>query len=105
MSGLELRHSWCVPAPHPVFAGHFPNMPIVPGVLLLDTVIQVLGAAGWADPIHLRSVKFLSPARPGDTLDMVCTPAANGTIHFEILAGTRKVAVGDLTASVARQPA
>ena len=32
-----------VPEKSPVFEGHFPGMPLVPGVLLIDTMAQASG--------------------------------------------------------------
>ena len=32
-----------VPAKSPVFEGHFPGMPLVPGVLLIETMAQASG--------------------------------------------------------------
>ena len=35
--------AWCrVAADHPALPGHFPGRPIVPGVLLLDAVLQAM---------------------------------------------------------------
>lgn len=103
MSHPSSRHEWTLPAHHPVFAGHFPGTPIVPGVLLLDTLIQVLAQAGMTDArLEIRSAKFLSPARPGETLTVQHTPAAGGMIRFEIFAGARKIAMGDVAALTAQ---
>jgi hypothetical protein len=50
---------------HPTGAGHFPGNPIIPGALLLDHMLDVIGRArkGRQD---VRVAKFLRPVRPGD---------------------------------------
>jgi len=90
---------WTVPLDHPSFAGHFPGTPILPGVVLLDIVLHAIAAAtGIAlDICEIRSVKFLSPAKPGDELVIQHVISASGTIHFDIVAGTRKIASGSIT--------
>ena len=89
---------WTVPADHPAFAGHFPGTPILPGVVLLDTVLHAIGAAtGIAlDRCEISSVKFLHPAGPGDELAIEHIVSASGSIRFEIVAGTRKIASGSI---------
>ena len=87
---------WTVPADHPAFAGHFPDTPIFPGVMLLDTVIHTITVAtGIAlDICEIQSVKFLKPASPGDDLLIRHILSTNGKISFEILAGVKKIASG-----------
>jgi len=89
---------WTVPADHPSFVGHFPGTPILPGVVLLDTVLHVITAAtGIAlDRCEISSVKFLSPAGPGDELSIGYIVSAGGSIRFEVAAGMRKVASGSI---------
>lgn len=91
---------WTVPADHPTFAGHFPGMPILPGVVLVDIALQAIAdASGIAlDTCEISAVKFLSPAGPGDALLIRHSIADNGTIRFDILAGERKIASGNLVA-------
>jgi 3-hydroxymyristoyl/3-hydroxydecanoyl-(acyl carrier protein) dehydratase len=87
---------WTVPADHPAFAGHFPGSPILPGVVLLDTVLHAIAAAtGIAlDRCEISSLKFISPARPGDELAIQHIVPAGGSIRFDIVAGVRKIASG-----------
>ena len=93
---------WTVPADHPALAGHFPGTPIIPGVLLLDIALHTIAAAtGMAlDACTISSVKFLSPARPGDDVVIRHEITANGTIHFAIDSGARKIASGKIVLGV-----
>ena len=89
---------------HPAFAGHFPGMPILPGVLLLDAAVhavsQALGASGAAG-CQISSAKFLSPAGPGETLAVSWTRSASGSGRFDISCGSRKIATGTLVLPLA----
>jgi 3-hydroxymyristoyl/3-hydroxydecanoyl-(acyl carrier protein) dehydratase len=89
---------WTVPADHPACAGHFPGTPILPGAMLLDTVLHAIAAAtGIAlDICDINSVKFLSPACPGDDLAIEHVLSASGAIRFEIVAGRRRIASGSI---------
>lgn len=89
---------WSIPHDHPAFAGHFPGTPILPGVVLLDKVLQAIAHAGAiaVDHCEIGSVKFLSPVRPGDELVLRHSVSASGTICFDIVAGMRKIASGSV---------
>ena len=61
----------------PYFQGHFPNHPIMPGVLQLEAIAQVAGilmlkqienAGKLAYFMAAENVKWRKPVRPGDTL-------------------------------------
>lgn len=92
-----------VPVDHPAFAGHFPGAPILPGVVLLDEVIQALSQAmadasnGGEALFKINSAKFLSPVKPGETLTISCTDTATGSTRFEITGLGRTVATGILS--------
>lgn len=89
---------WTVPLDHPAFAGHFPGTPILPGVLLLDVVLHSIAAAtGMAsERCTISSVKFLSPAGPGDELTIAHSIEPSGTIRFNVVAGARRIAAGSI---------
>ncbi len=89
---------WSVPLDHPAFAGHFPEHPILPGVVLLDEALQRIANMHGMTPdrYEISSVKFTSPARPGDRLLFQQTTLPNGTMRFDITSGSRKIASGSI---------
>ena len=74
----------CVSVNEPYFQGHFPDLPVMPGVLTLEAMAQAGGILVLSDldedflveHIFLFSgierVKFRRPVYPGDRLDMHC---------------------------------
>jgi 3-hydroxymyristoyl/3-hydroxydecanoyl-(acyl carrier protein) dehydratase len=89
-----------VPANHPAYEGHFPGMPVLPGVVLLDEALHAAGntfghvPGGW----RIGSVKFLVPVRPAQPLEVCLERTDSGSIRFDILSGDQKVATGTVTA-------
>lgn len=84
---------------HPVFAGHFPGKPMVPGVLLLDAALHAAQAASGKGHgrCQIGSAKFLSPVLPGETLVISCAPTSGGHTRFDISGQGRQVATGTFT--------
>ncbi|MEO6322157.1 MAG: 3-hydroxyacyl-ACP dehydratase [Polaromonas sp.] len=86
---------------HPAFAGHFPEMPILPGVVLLDAVVHAVShVQGITTSCQISSAKFLSPVGPGETLVISWSRSAAGGMRFDISSGARKVATGALAFSL-----
>lgn len=67
-----------VSANEPHFAGHFPNFPVMPGVLIIEAMAQVGGILVGSVAPHTRGkimflasveeAKFRKPVMPGDQL-------------------------------------
>lgn len=71
----------CVSFNEPFFAGHFPGDPIMPGVLLIESmaqsaavlVIKSLGHEGVGSLVYFMAIeeaRFRRPVRPGDQLKL-----------------------------------
>jgi 3-hydroxymyristoyl/3-hydroxydecanoyl-(acyl carrier protein) dehydratase len=87
-----------IPLRHPVFDGHFPNRPLVPGSLLLELIL-----VAWGGPVTgVRSAKFFRPVIPGDVLTLSFAPVAGGSaIRFDCMRGTQTVCAGTLVGEAA----
>jgi 3-hydroxyacyl-[acyl-carrier-protein] dehydratase len=88
-----------VGADHPIFAGHFPGRPIVPGVMLLEWVLVEVSAALGRAPsaVRVREAKFFLPLEPGQRAQLQVD--AGGTTMrctFDIRCGANAIARGIL---------
>lgn len=85
----------CVSVNEPYFMGHFPDAPIMPGVLLIECAAQLCSlviapenAAADADKLYVllkvKDFKFLKPVIPGDRLEIEvkCTLASAAAYEF-----------------------
>jgi UDP-N-acetylglucosamine acyltransferase len=100
------------------FEGHFPGAPVMPGVLLMESLAQAAGI--WllkdaADPsrleVHLVGIddaKFRRPAQPGDQLrlevQVLHRRGALCRVRGEVKAGENRVAEANLLLQVATLP-
>jgi 3-hydroxymyristoyl/3-hydroxydecanoyl-(acyl carrier protein) dehydratase len=84
-----------IPAGHPALAGHFPDAPVLPGVILLDEMVRVVeneGGGRW----RIGRAKFVRPVHAGDTLTLAHERLPNGSIRFSIRCAGEPVAHGVL---------
>ena len=87
-----------IAADHPAFAGHFPGMPIVPGVVLLDEALHALQSVLGVPfgTCELQSVKFRRVLRPGEPLELRHETAAAGAVRFSLWSTGQIVAEGSV---------
>jgi len=86
-----------IEAEHPALAGHFPDAPIVPGVLLLDEMVRAAQSQpGTAWRWRIGAAKFLKPVHPGELLTIEQEALPNGSLRFCVARGGEPVAQGVL---------
>jgi 3-hydroxyacyl-[acyl-carrier-protein] dehydratase len=103
-------------AADPMFAGHFPGNPLVPGVILTEALAQTAGIAAasiWprgTAPLFLlsgiRTMKFLRPVRPEELINLRAEKLAEigELMQFAVEArvGNALVAEGQLVLSISK---
>jgi 3-hydroxyacyl-[acyl-carrier-protein] dehydratase len=86
---FELRF----PADHPALPGHFPEQPIVPGALVLATVIAGLEQRGTGTITTIKKMRFTQPLLPEQTLTVHCTEKPSG-LSFDCCVDSQTIAKG-----------
>ena len=88
----------------PFFQGHFPQLPIMPGVLIIETMAQIAGIVALKRRRQTGTVAFLTgidgarfrePVVPGDKL----------VIRVEIVKEKARLLIADCTATVGEKKA
>jgi 3-hydroxymyristoyl/3-hydroxydecanoyl-(acyl carrier protein) dehydratase len=95
---MTARVPLTIAADHPAFAGHFPDGPIVPGVVLLDEALHAL-ADSLGLPLagcELQSVKFRHVLRPGEPLEMRHEQGVDGASRFSLWSAEQLIAEGSV---------
>jgi 3-hydroxymyristoyl/3-hydroxydecanoyl-(acyl carrier protein) dehydratase len=90
-----------IAATHPSLPGHFPGRPLVPGVLLLDEVLNAaeLWLHGAVRVRSLRQAKFTAPLLPDQSADLQLT--LQGTaLRFQVARGDQMIAQGVLEVAI-----
>ncbi|MBW6515872.1 MAG: bifunctional UDP-3-O-[3-hydroxymyristoyl] N-acetylglucosamine deacetylase/3-hydroxyacyl-ACP dehydratase [Candidatus Cloacimonetes bacterium] len=101
----------------PFFQGHFPDHPVMPGVLIIEAMAQTGGIMllnTCENPEEhvayfaaIDNVKFRRPVQPGDTLRFVLTVISLKTsltkMHGDAYVGDQKVCEGDFLAKIMKK--
>jgi 3-hydroxymyristoyl/3-hydroxydecanoyl-(acyl carrier protein) dehydratase len=93
-----IRCDVVVPADCAFFDGHLPSDPILPGAAQLLAVSQAIHLALGPTRIDgVRHVRFRSPVRPGDRLDLrLSRLAASQEVEFFFRRGAELVSSGSV---------
>ncbi len=79
---------WTPSAQTPLFAGHFPGNPLLPGSMLLDWAVSAYAHANHrrVSDCSLRQARFLAPARPDVPLRLEHQPARRDRTRLQVMA-------------------
>jgi len=98
--------SFSLPASHPMFAGHFPGNPIVPGAYLIALAerfandwLRAQGAAARVGGVS--AVKFLRPLRPDEVCEIAFAAATADGLRFRLQVAGAACASGMFTLQTA----
>ena len=95
---MQVSIPFSIPLDHPSLAGHFPGRPIVPGVVVLEHVLEAIEAVhGPLGLLRLPQVKFVQSLLPDETADVVLTGEAPRW-RFRVLRGETLLASGEVCA-------
>ena len=78
-----------------IFESHFPNLPLLPGFMQLDYVLELACGVGIdvSGASTVENLKFMKFVRPGDLL-LVCFEKRGGKLYFELFCNGEKCSVG-----------
>src|SRR5881394_735818 len=111
--GVAATGEYQVRGDEPFLRGHFPNQPLMPGVLLLEAAAQLAGTGAQSDPkvsplpglklTAVRGAKILGAARPGEVIRLEARVVGrlNNLVHAQASASVngRLVLQAELTLS------
>jgi 3-hydroxyacyl-[acyl-carrier-protein] dehydratase len=99
-SAIAIDHmvvmQFSIPSDHPSLPGHFPGHPVVPGVVVLERVLDAIEAAhGPLGALRLPQVKFVQPLLPGERARVVLDGTAPRW-RFQVLRDEVLLASGEV---------
>lgn len=92
---MECEIEKCVATTHPSLPGHFPGNPVVPGVVILNEIMDAVSA--WRSDLEIQginSVKFMSPLLPDEIFSIQLQMLLEDQLKFQCFVAGRKLAIG-----------
>jgi 3-hydroxyacyl-[acyl-carrier-protein] dehydratase len=97
--GTEARGMKCVTINEPCFQGHFPGYPVLPGVLVLEALVQLSIVLAHATDAHaslvvtgIDNVRFKRQVVPGDLLRLESRMAPGSAFAVQAWVGDQLAA-------------
>lgn len=93
-----MNYSFTIPATHPSLKGHFPNNPIVPGVVILDEIINIINELKPELTVTaIPTVKFTHPLLAEQQVTVEIKEKSETAISFNCSHNEIKLVTGQLT--------
>jgi len=82
---------------HPALPGHFPGNPVIPGVVVVDHILDAVAAEWPAYRVTgIRKLKYLRTVIPDEDFSVQGTITRQGGLRFECLQAGERIAEGHL---------
>jgi len=93
-----MNYSFTIPETHPSLKGHFPNNPIVPGVVILDEVVNIVKKLKPAFTLTaIPMVKFIHPLLAEQQVSVEIKEKSETSISFNCSYNSIKLVTGQLS--------
>ena len=87
-----------ISADHPALPGHFPGNPLVPAVVILDSLLRQLAREQPQLRVSgVRKLKILRQLRGGEAFELQWEPSRRGGVRVSCRVGDELLAEGHLT--------
>lgn len=92
-----MNAAWTLDPTHPALAGHFPEHPVAPGVVVIDQIVAAVEAeAPGLHCVGVRRMKFLRPLKPGETFALEADAPRAGSVRIRATVGGELLLEGQL---------
>lgn len=92
-----MEYSFTIQTTHASLKGHFPNNPVIPGVIILDEIINIIKTIKPEFTVNsIPMVKFIHPLLPEQKVIVEITEKTETTISFSCSHNNTKLVTGQL---------
>lgn len=88
---MTFEETLTIPTDHPALAGHFPDNPVVPGVVLLDKAVAIVRRHAGRQVRGISRAKFHTPLRADTPMLMRLVSEKNKTMRLTCTVGSVRI--------------